>query len=404
MIEEIKFKNCFSFKDEAIFSFEADNKIKDMEDSHVVEIAPGVRLLKLAVIYGANASGKSNFINICNFIKYIILNTPQKKDEYTGIIPFIMDKESISQPSEMSISFYIKDKDDKAKKYVYSLTLNREHIINEVLSYYPSQQPSTIFKRELKDGVSIIDFGTKFKIDNSAKKEISLKCLPNMSVFAAYMQVNININEFESVLNYFKNKIVPEISPKTLINKYTEKLINDADTKSYVLDFLQRADFNISDISSKSSNALDSNINDLIFSHNIKNKEGVNEKFICPMLLESRGTIRAMGFSAHMHEAIVKKAFLTIDEIEISLHPKLIEYIIERFLKDSNEAQILFTTHYDGLLALDDLLRKDNIWFTEKDEKGGSALFPLTDFKGLNRISCLQKAYKYGKFGAIPKI
>ena len=80
------------------------------------------------------------------------------------------------------------------------------------------------------------------------------------------------------------------------------------------------------------------------------------------------------------------------------------EYIIERFLKESEQAQLLLTTHYDGLLGEEDLLRKDNVWFTEKNLDGSSVLYPLTDFKGLNRISSFQKAYKFGKFGAVPNL
>ncbi|MDR0749050.1 MAG: hypothetical protein LBF62_05715 [Tannerellaceae bacterium] len=75
-----------------------------------------------------------------------------------------------------------------------------------------------------------------------------------------------------------------------------------------------------------------------------------------------------------------------------------------KFLKESETEQLLFTTHYDGLLSEEDLIRKDNIWFTTKNKEGVSELYPLTDFKGLNRISSLQKAYKLGKFGAIPNI
>lgn len=82
----------------------------------------------------------------------------------------------------------------------------------------------------------------------------------------------------------------------------------------------------------------------------------------------------------------------------------MIEHIIERFLKESEQAQLLLTTHYDGLLGEEDLLRKDNVWFTEKNPDGSSELYPLTDFKGLNRISSLPKAYKFGKFGAVPNL
>ena len=119
---------------------------------------------------------------------------------------------------------------------------------------------------------------------------------------------------------------------------------------------------------------------------------------------ESDGTIRTFGLAAQVQKALENNAFLAVDEIESSLHPKLIEYIIERFLKESEQAQLLLTTHYDGLLEEDDLLRKDTIWFTEKNTDGSSALYPLTDFKGLNRISSLRKAYKFGKFGAVPNL
>lgn len=121
-------------------------------------------------------------------------------------------------------------------------------------------------------------------------------------------------------------------------------------------------------------------------------------------MFESDGTVRTFGLAAQVQKILERNAFLAVDEIESSLHPKLIEYIIERFLKESGEAQLLLTTHYDGLLGEEDLLRKDNIWFTEKNADGSSVLYPLTDFKGLNRISSLQKAYKFGKFGAVPNL
>ena len=108
--------------------------------------------------------------------------------------------------------------------------------------------------------------------------------------------------------------------------------------------------------------------------------------------------------AAHIQHILRQNAFLATDEVDNSLHPKLIEYIIERFLKESQQAQLLLTTHYDGLLGEEDLLRKDTIWFTEKGPEGVSELYPLTDFKGLNRISSLQKAYKFGKFGAVPNL
>lgn len=185
MIAEIRFKNMFSFRDEAILSFEADRS-KDMESYHVVELGGDVRLLKVAVIYGANASGKSNIIKVCDFIKSFITYTPLNKAEQIQIVPFLLNKTSSRQLSEYSISFYLKN-EEKAVRYVYSVALDRWHVAKESLIYYPSQQPATLFERNTENNISVIRFGQKIKMSQAVKEEITLKCLHNMSVFAAYM-------------------------------------------------------------------------------------------------------------------------------------------------------------------------------------------------------------------------
>lgn len=402
MIAEIRFKNLLSFRDEAVFSFEADNS-KSMESYHVVEPTPGVRLLKLAIVYGANASGKSNFIKICDFFKKFIIRVPLNKSEETGVLPFLMNRECSKQPSDFCISFYAHNA-GQITRFVYTISLTRTHIEKESLSYYPAQQPAAIFERSIEGGVSIIKFGPKIKLSPAAKEEISLKCLPNMSVLAAYMQVNINIPQIESILRYFNERIMPAVTPALALDKYAENHIKEEKAKDYILRYLQEADFNISDISTKEKESSIGVTQDTVFQHKVKDSEGKESFFDFPEGFESQGTIRTMGLAGCIQETIESSAFLAVDEIESSLHPKLIEYIIEHFLKESAEAQLLVTTHYDGLLAEEDLLRKDNVWFTEKNADGATVLYPLTDFRGLNRISSLQKAYKFGKFGAIPNL
>ena len=168
--------------------------------------------------------------------------------------------------------------------------------------------------------------------------------------------------------------------------------------------YLQEADFNISNITSKEQETHKGPINYTMYQHKVSSDYGNNDYYEFLELFESDGTIRTFGLAAQVQKILERDAFLAVDEIESSLHPKLIEYIIERFLKESEQAQLLLTTHYDGLLGEEDLLRKDNVWFTEKNPDGSSVLYPLTDFKGLNRISSLQKAYKFGKFGAVPNL
>mgnify|MGYP000478351809 CR=1 FL=1 len=401
-IAEIKFKNMFSFRDETVLSFEAD-KSKDLESYHVVELAPDVKLLKLAVIYGANASGKSNIIKVCDFIRSFITCTPLNKAELIKIVPFLLNRTSKEQASEFSVSFYAMN-GDKAIRYVYSVLLETTHIVRETLIYYLSQQPATVFERSMENNVSSIKFGQKVKISTAAKEEITLKCLPNMSVFAAYMQVNTNIAEMETALQYLTKQMMPAIVPTSSLSRYAEEAIKKETAKEYILRYLQEADFNISNISSKEQETKKGVVNYTMYQHKVSSGLGGNDYYEFPELYESDGTIRTFGLASQIQNSIGSNAFLAVDEIESSLHPKLIEYMIERFLKESKQAQLLLTTHYDGLLGEEDLLRKDNIWFAEKNTDGASVLYPLTDFKGLNRISSLQKAYKFGKFGAVPNL
>lgn len=403
MIAEIKFKNLYSFRDEAVFSFEAD-KSKEMESYHVVEVIPGVRLLKFAIIYGANASGKSNVIKVCDFIKRFVTHKPVDKNENTGAIPFLLNKNSKDESSDISITFYVCKPNELPVKYIYTLSLNRAYVHKESLTYYSSQQPTNVFERSIENNVSTIKFGSKIKLSSVAKEEISLKCLPNMSVLSAYMQVNVNVPEIEDVLLYFRERIMDTIASFTEVKAIeTPGRLKEKREREYILKYLQQADFNISDIYSKGDPERYYS-SEIIFKHKVNNKNGSDSYFEFPEKFESAGTLRTMDLAGYINELINQNAFLTIDEIEFSLHPKLIGYIIERFLKESDKAQLVVTTHYDGLLGEDDLLRHDNIWFTEKSSDGATILYPLTDFKGLNRISSLQKAYKFGKFGAVPNI
>lgn len=402
MIAEIKFKNLFSFRDETVFSFEAD-KSKEMESYHVVEIMPGVRLLKFAIIYGANASGKSNFIKVCYFLNMFVSYSPASKSESMGIMPFLLNNDSPNEYSELSMTFYVCKENELPLKYVYTLSLNRTHVRQETLAYYTSQQPTTIFERSIEGGVSVIRFGNKLKLSSAAKEEISLKCLPNMSVLAAYMQVNINVPELEDVLFYFRERMMTAIASFVPQITETSGRLKEQESKNYILKYLQEADFNISDIYTQ-ENVPEGYLPRTMFRHVVRQGDKKDNFFDFPERMESDGTLRTLDLAGCINELIERNAFLVIDEIESSLHPRLIEYIIERFLKESDKAQLIVTTHYDGLLAADDLLRNDTIWFTEKKADGATVLYPLTDFKGLNRISSLQKAYKFGKFGAIPNI
>ena len=140
------------------------------------------------------------------------------------------------------------------------------------------------------------------------------------------------------------------------------------------------------------------------FLHTVRNSRGT-ETYAMPQELQSSGTRRTVGIEAAIYEAVNADGILPVDEIESSLHPDLVEFIIEMFLKQKGQSQLIVTSHYDPLLnTVNDLIRKDSVWFTEKEEDGCSSLYSLVDFKGLGKISSFQRSYRNGLFGALPNI
>lgn len=426
MILSLKIKNFLSFKNEMTFSFEA-TKDRHLEKQHVVEVAPEVRITKLGIVYGANASGKSNLVKAFEFLHDFWFNSPESKDDETGTTPFLLDNETKLAPSEFVLTFYADD-----KKHVYLLKLNDHVVIEESLCYYPGTQPAEIFSRVLNKNISEIKFNSKLKINSAAKNEISVKCLTNMSLFAAYNKVNIHLPEMDSVVSWMKDQYMDSVEPDNFnLEKFTENLIlKDTTIKDYVLTFLHKADYNISNFTTKIEKQAvpDDFINFIMnsslpveekerlkdektiqfsetqFLHRVVDQNGHECFYELSELSQSKGTLRTMGIAGVINRAVTKNAFVAVDEIEASLHPILVEFVIESFLQQSNRAQLLITTHYDGLLEEADLLRNDSIWFTNKLKDGSTEMYSLSDFKGVNRISSLQKAYKYGKFKAIPNI
>ena len=425
MIQELKIKNFLSFKEEVVFSFEATAD-KTLEDYYIHGPVPGVRLLKLALVYGANASGKSNLINAFGFLKSFIFEIPENKEESIDFNAFAFD-DSMDEKGGFELVFYT-----GSVKYNYNVELDQHQIYKESLSFYPGTQPAIIFERHLdkKRGISIIKFGPKIKTSKVVQEGISLKTLRNSSVFAAYSQVNASIPEIEAIYNWFKDKFLSPINPYTSLTEFSDAHIkSNPDIKKQALKFIRKADFNISDISFKERiepvpehilKLIDTapipnseielikkekvfHIETTVFEHHIK-KNGKDLYYQLPMERQSRGTQRFYGMSAPFFIALEQNAFLPIDEIGSSLHPLLVKYFIKEFLLKSDSAQTIITTHNMSILNEKDILRKDAIWFTEKEEDGSTELYSASDFNDFRKELSYFNYYKLGKFGAVPNV
>ncbi len=427
MIEEIIFKNVLSFKEETAFSFEATSDTT-FENQHVVTMPNGTRLLKLGIVYGPNAGGKSNLLYAISDLRDFMVFDPQNMDEPTGFEPFLLDKATSYAPSEYSLKFWV-----DGVRYWYQLKATKQTVLYEKLSFYKTTQPIKVFERVLEDSQSVLSFNAAVqKLDQEEQKALTLNCLPNKSFFAARGRVNMKMEHVDVVRAWIRDKFMPLVGPHTSMGKYCkEKMRKDAEFKEHLLKFLYQADFNITGLSEKTEEVplppqfhkyvqiedsiLEEEKKELLsresykehvlgFEHTVENERGI-EKYELSSRQESAGTTRVMGVVAAIYEAVKANSVLMIDEIESSLHPNLIEFIIQEYIINSNESQMILTTHYPGLLnTIDDLIRKDNIWFVEKDKSGVSDLYSLVEFNGLNKISKIERAYRNGQFGALPNI
>ncbi len=395
MIQEISIKNFLSFKDKMIFSFVADPS-NFREETQVVEVAKGVRLLRFAALYGANASGKSNFLKAVYFITEFLFRVVNSKDEKTGVIPFLLDDSTRNENSEFDIVFYVND-----KRFHYYLVVNTEKVVAEKLTLGNSEKE--VFARVLDNNNSKIRFNVE--LSQIAKETIEINCLPNMSVFAAYRRVNVTIPELQMVVDYFGN-FMPNITTNKDVYLYAANVLKEsanANLKQTVLSDLHQADFNINDFSFTVENG------EIKDNYYIKINNGEAKTYIMPGFLQSNGTHRYIGLDVILHQLLEKQSFLIADELENAIHPDLFEKFVYDFLTSkNNHSQLILTTHYSGLMeTVNNMIRLDSIHFVEKHDDGLSELYSITDFDDLekyNKDFTIYKGYREGRFGAVADI
>ena len=408
MIQELKVRNFLSFKDEVTFSFEA-TKDTFAEEYQVVEVVPGVRLLRFAMVYGANASGKTNLLKAFEFLRAFWRKQTSNVEESTGVIPFLFDRATPTEPSRFEMIFYI-----GGVKHHYLLELDENQVYLEKLCFYKSVQPTMLFVRKFKDGNSDITYNPSvIKLSITEKEKISVECLKNMSFFASIGRVNVNLPELYAVREWMISHFEKMIDPTLSLTESAEAQISkDVSLKSYLVDYFKNANFDITNIETKVSEINSANNPFNVFSqitlkqyhtsveHLVKNKQE-DEKYKLPISLESYGTRRIFGLATAIYNIQKKNGVLLVDEIDASLHPKFLAKLLFEYFKDKSQSQMLVTIHDDSLLDLvNDLVRKDSIWFTEKKTTGATDLYSLVEFKGLNRLSSIRSAYRLGRFGA----
>ena len=392
MIQELKIKNFKSFRDEVELSFEPSG---DDRYNSVVTMPDGVQLLRFAVVLGANASGKSNLLDAVEFLREFWNNIPATNDDGTNVQPFLMRKSALSYDTEIEIKLYV-----DGIRYWYQLAVNPEKVCREALFVYLTNRPTKVFCREDVQGVSKLTFNsTVAKLSPAEVDIMTMNCLRNMSVLAVLKKVNIAVPYLDNMRRWIDSRMLPlQSGSLSSLSQGAKKMIADSeDFREYLMQFAQEADFNISDIKIQKMAAL--------FGHTVEGETG-SESYVLPENCQSTGTKRMVELESLIYTQLKRQAFLCIDEIEASMHPNLMEYILAKFINTpDNQSQLLVSTHYDPILEdIDDLFGKDSVWFTEKGKDGNTTLFSLVDFKGLNKLSSIHRAYMNGQFGALPNV
>ena len=423
MILNFSIQNFGSIKDRQTLTFEAD-KSDHLENSYVIH-TNGLRILKIALIYGANASGKTTILKALEFLRDIVLEPKTKKTDELDFQPFLFDSETPNQNAVMSIEFLAND-----TKYFYEVAFFKKAVVYEVLNFH-NPKKANIYKRttDIKNEFTEITFGSKIKIDKTIEKNLEANTLWNNTVLGGFLKTNIDIKELKEVVEWFKNYLYPLIDTKTQLEGFVTSKIDQGElTKFDVINILKKADFHISDILiqeneqvipdgfielvKKQLKAHDSEVKKLeekgkITSVSIEFEHTVNQaKYTLPIELESQGTRRFYGFAGLLALLIKNSTSFPIDELESSLHPDLYTHFILSFLLNSNKSQIIATTYNREIFDNKDIFRNDAIWFTDKNENGSTELYSLADFDSsiVRNTTNIYNAYKSGKLKATPNL
>ena len=423
MIINFSVQNFGSIKDKQTLTFEAD-KSEHLENSYVININ-GLRLLKIILIYGANASGKTTILKALEFLRDIVLEPETKKTDELYFQPFLFDSETPEQNSIMSIEFLAND-----TKYYYEVEFFKKAIVNEVLNFY-NPNKANVFKRntDINNQFAEIKFGSKIKIDKTIEKNLEANTLWNNTVLGGFLKTNVDIKELKVVVEWFKNYLRPLIYTRTQLEGFvTSKIEKSELSKLDVINVLKKADFHITDIviQEEEKEIPDGLIHFLkgqlkdspdeikkleekgkVTSVNIEFEHTVNQtKYTLPIEMESQGTRRFYGFAGLLALLIKNSTAFPIDELESSLHPDLYIHFILSFLLNTDKSQLIATTHNREILDNKDVFRNDAIWFTDKNENCSTELYSLADFDSsiVRNTTNILNAYKNGKLKATPNL
>jgi len=412
MLVEFRVKNFRSLRDEQALSLVA-SKDKSLQDTHTLStgLKAAPSLLRSAVVYGANAGGKSNLIKAIQYMRGVVLESATiiQPGQTFAVQPFRLDNRSASQPTEFEVTFILDD-----VRYQYGFAMTPQRIVSEHLLVYKAFKPQRWFERnfDAKSGQDVYEFGPGLK---GAKSLWEGATRPN-ALFLS-MAVQLNSDALRPVFDWFSTGLVifneqAQLSPQTSIH-----MLKQAEGRKQICEFLTAADISIADIEVVSRRVPGQAVHfDLVAGRTEVRTEDVEEhqlrfshvteqgQAVFDLMDESNGTRNLLFLTGPVLDILKKGLTLVIDELDTSLHTLLVRELVRLFHRpevNSGGAQLIFTTHDTSLLDAPDLFRRDQVWFVEKDKEQASTLVALSEFSP-RKNEALERGYLMGRYGGVP--
>lgn len=422
MLVSFRASNVRSFRDDIEFSLEATAMSEEDVPRHVPWRQSGgrpLRILPAAGIFGANASGKSNFLRVLGDMRHLVLGSfSGDRTRRLDTHPFLLDAGQAAGPSSYEIDLIL-----DGIRYEYGFTLDATQVISEYARYYPRGKAALLFRREDLD----VQLGERDRAKGRAVGEILRHNALYLSAAAAADHPGL-----QPLYEWFgSNLMLCEASSREARWAYTTRLMSAPDRRELVLAMLRAADLGITDarVREPDPEMMDRITRAVRVLQNEYEPEDVQPAKIdtTPFLQialshrgqsgdvefeaadESLGTLIWLGLIGPVLDALATGSVLLVDELESSLHPALVKQLVRIFQNqrtNPNGAQLIFNSFEAGLLgnSVDDrILGRDQVWFTEKLHDGSTRIYPLADL-GPRKAEAVTRRYLDGRYGATPII
>lgn len=425
MLIQFTIENFRSFREAQTFSMVAASRLKRLKESNT--FAPPNKdlkvpdLLRCAAIFGANASGKSNFVKALRFVDYMVLSSSSADPNgKINVQPYRLNSCCASQDSRFEIEFVEQD-----IRFAFGFTVNTQRITSEWLVAYYTSRPTELYKRHFdeQEGRETYTFGRSLE-GGRLRKDWAGQTGPRTLYISRVVQASSDeYRQLKIPFEWFAKRlrVEPRVERANLESSFSTQYCESESRKHQVIEFLNSLDIPISDILIEEKNMASEEVLSIFnedfmdrlseygidktlrireprFVH--EDNEGNRVEFSPSD--ESDGTLNLFAFAAKWLEVTKNDFVLVVDELDSSLHPLAVWELIRKLSESNSRAQLIFTTH-DVTILRSKLLRRDQVYFVSTNSARASSLYSLQDFKGREE-DAFEDRYLQGRYGATPVI